>query len=99
MEVIKIINTQALSRGFANKKDIEMIRFKINILAALKAAGYSQTVLQREILSKSVVQSLKDGGNITLDSLNKVCVLTGLQPGEILEYKEVPEEKEKILKK
>ena len=74
-----------------------MIRFKIDILATLKAAGYTQTVLQREILSKSVVQSLKDGKNITLDTLNKVCCLAELQPGDILEYKEVPEEKEKII--
>ena len=76
-----------------------MIRFKIDILAALKKAGYNQTILQGGVLSKSVIQALKDGGNITLDTLNKVCVLTELQPGEILEYKEVPEEKEKILNK
>lgn len=80
-----------------DKGYIKMIRFKIDILAALKKAGYTQTVLQREILSKSVVQSLKDGGNITLDTLNKVCCLAGLQPGDILEYVEVPEEKEKII--
>ena len=76
-----------------------MIKFKIDILASLKEAGYNQTVLQKEILSKSVVQSLKDGKNITLDTLNKVCCLTGLQPGDMLEYVEAPEEKEKILKK
>ena len=80
-----------------DKGYIKMIRFKIDILAALKKAGYTQTVLQREILSKSVVQSLKDGGNITLDTLNKVCCLAGLQPGDILEYVESPEEKEKII--
>ena len=81
-----------------SKGYIKMIRFKIDILAALKKAGYTQTVLQREILSKSVVQSLKDGGNITLDTLNKVCCLAGLQPGDILEYVESPEEKEKIIR-
>ena len=75
-----------------------MIRFKIDILAALKMAGYNQTILQGGVLSKSVIQALKDGGNITLDTLNKVCVLTSMNPGDLLEYIEVPEEKEKLFK-
>lgn len=75
-----------------------MIRFKIDILAALKKAGYNQTILQGGVLSKSVIQALKDGGNITLDTLNKVCVLTSMHPGDLLEYIEVPEEKERLFK-
>lgn len=76
-----------------------MIRFKIDILASLKEAGYNQTLLQGGLLPKSTIQALKDGGNITLESLNKVCILTGLQPGDILEYVGIPEETEKLLKK
>ena len=76
-----------------------MIRFKIDILASLKEAGYNQTVLQSGLLPKSTIQALKDGKNITLDSLNKVCVLTGLQPGDLLEYVSIPEEAEKLFKK
>lgn len=76
-----------------------MIRFKIDILASLKEAGYNQTALQGGLLPKSTIQALKDGGNITLESLNKVCILTGLQPGDLLEYVEVATEKEKFLNK
>lgn len=77
-----------------------MIRFKIDILASLKEAGYNQTLLQKGgLLPKSTIQALKDGGNITLDSLNKVCILTGLQPGDLLEYVSMPEETEKLFKK
>lgn len=78
---------------------IKMIRFKIDILAALKKAGYNQTILQGGVLSKSVIQALKDGGNITLETLNKVCILTGLQPGDLLEYVSIPEETEKLFRK
>ena len=75
-----------------------MIKFKVNILAALKAAGYNQTVLQKGgVLPKSTIQALKDGGNITLETLNKVCMLTGMQPGDLLEYTEIPGEKENFL--
>ena len=76
-----------------------MIRFKIDILASLKEAGYNQTLLQGGLLPKSTIQALKDGGNITLESLNKVCILTGLQPSDLLEYVEVTTEKEKFLNK
>jgi len=76
-----------------------MIRFKTDILASLKEAGYNQTLLQGGLLPKSTIQALKDGGNITLESLNKVCILTGLQPGDLLEYVEVTTEKEKFLNK
>nr|DAN41536.1 MAG TPA: Cro/C1-type HTH DNA-binding domain protein [Caudoviricetes sp.] len=77
-----------------------MIKFKIDILASLKEAGYNQTILQKGgLLPKSTIQTLKDGGNITLESLNKVCILTGLQPGDLLEYVSIPEETKKLFKK
>ena len=76
-----------------------MIRFKVDILVSLKEAGYNQTILQSGVLPKSSIQALKDGGNITLKTLNKVCILTGLQPGDLLEYVSIPEETEKFLKK
>ena len=77
-----------------------MIRFKIDVLASLKEAGYNQTLLQKGgLLPKSTIQALKDGKNITLESLNKVCILTGLQPGDLLEYVGIPEETEKLFKK
>lgn len=76
-----------------------MIRFKTDILASLREAGYNQTILQSGLLPKSTIQSLKDGGNITLETLNKVCILTGLQPGDLLEYVSIPEETEKLFRK
>lgn len=77
-----------------------MIRFKIDVISYLKDVGYNQTILQKGgLLPKSTIQSLKDNKSITINTLNKVCILTGLQPGDLLEYIKVPEEEDKIFNK
>jgi hypothetical protein len=76
-----------------------MIRFKIDVISYLKEVGYNQTMLQGGLLPKSTIQSLKDNKSITINTLNKVCILTGLQPGDLLEYIKVPEEEEKLFAK
>lgn len=76
-----------------------MIRFKIDVISHLKDVGYNQTILQGGLLPKSTIQSLKDNKSITFNTLNKVCILTGLQPGDLLEYIKVPEEEEELFDK
>lgn len=68
-----------------------MLKYKIDVLAALKAAGYNTTEIQsRGLIGQSSMHKIKNGimvGNIVID---RICQLTGMQPGDIIEY--VPEE-------
>lgn len=65
-----------------------MIRYKINILEALKAAGYTTYRLQKEkLLSASTVQKLRNGDTtLTIENLNAICDMLKCQPGELLEW-------------
>jgi putative transcriptional regulator len=64
-----------------------MIKYKIDILEALKAAGYNQTLIQKErLLPNSVLDHLRKQKNITLDTIDKICVMTHLQPGDMFEF-------------
>ena len=70
------------------------IRYKLDILEALKSKGYSTYKLRREkLLSEGVIQSLREGKTISLDNVSQICALLGCQPGDILEYVEGGDEK------
>lgn len=72
-----------------------MIRYKIDIFAELKARGFNQTRIQRErLLPAQTAQNIRAGKSITLETLNKICIMTGLQPGDIIEVVATDEEKE-----
>ena len=67
------------------------ITYKIDVLAALKAAGYSTYKLRKEkILAESTLQQFRNGDIVSNENLSRVCELLRCQPGDILEY--VPEE-------
>lgn len=67
------------------------VQYKVDILAALKEAGYNTNRLRKEkLLSEGVIQSLREGRYVTLQNIAKICQLLNCQPGDILEY--VPEE-------
>ena len=62
-----------------------MLKYKIDVLAALKAAGYNTTEVQKRI-GHSSIQKIRNGamvGNIVID---RICDLTGMQPGDIIEH-------------
>lgn len=66
-----------------------MIVYKIDILKRLREKGYSQYYLMNNgIIGKGAIENMRKGGDISFRTLNKVCKLTGLQPGDILSYKE-----------
>ena len=61
--------------------------YKIDILAALKDAGYNTNRLRKEkLLSEGVVQSLRENKYISLQNISKICELLDCQPAELLEY-------------
>ena len=63
------------------------IQYKADVLALLKAAGYSSTRIRAEkLLGQSYVQQLRKGELISWAALNTVCRLLDCQPGDLLEY-------------
>lgn len=62
------------------------IKYKIDVLAALKAAGYNTNRIRKEkLLSESTLQRLRTGELINGENLGKLCELLNCQPGDILE--------------
>lgn len=64
-----------------------MFRYKIKILNELKKAGYNTTRLKEEgLLSQSTIQDLRKGRMVgTLATLDKICCLLEMQPGDLIE--------------
>lgn len=68
-----------------------MIRYKIDIPSALKDAGYSQYRIRNErIIPMQTFNNILHGKMINMITLNKICSLLDLQPGDIIEW--VPDE-------
>lgn len=64
-----------------------MIKYKIDVIQALKNKGYSTYKIRKDkIFNESQLQQLRDNRLLAQDALNKVCALLDCQPGDILEY-------------
>lgn len=73
-----------------------MIRYKIDIFKELSKNGFNQTRIQREnLLPRQTMTNIKAGKSITLETLNKICIMCSLQPGDIVEVIPTDEEKAK----
>ena len=65
------------------------LRYKIDVLDALKQNGYSTYRVRKEkLLSESTVQKLRDGSPISWENIETLCGLLKCQPGDIIEYAE-----------
>ena len=65
------------------------IRYKIDILAALKKAGYSTYRIRKErIFGEATVQKLRGNEPVSWENISTVCRLLNCQPGDIMEYVE-----------
>ena len=63
------------------------IKYKIDIIAALKESGYSTYRIRKEkIMAESTLQKYRNGEIVTADNLSLLCKLLNCQPGDILEY-------------
>ena len=72
-----------------------MINYKIDVMKCLADKGYTANRMRRErILSEATMQKLRHGENVTTDTINKICIMLRLQPGDVLEV--VPTDEEKI---
>lgn len=72
-----------------------MIRYKLNIVEELQRRGYTAGKIQKEkLLPGQTIQNIKAGKSITLETLNKICIMCKCQPGDLVEV--VPTDEEKI---
>lgn len=63
------------------------IQYKINVISALKDAGYSTYKLRKEkILAESTLQKFRNNESVSWENIATVCNLLNCQPGDILEY-------------
>ena len=63
------------------------IQYKMDILLALKEAGYNTNRLRKEkLLSEGVIQAVRENRYVSMQNLSKICELLSCQPGDILEY-------------
>lgn len=62
-------------------------KYKIDILEALKEAGYSSTRLRNEkLLGESYMTQLRRGEMVSWKTMETICSLLKCQPGDLIEY-------------
>ena len=63
------------------------IKYKINVLAELKAIGYSTYRLRKEkIFGERTMQKFRRGEIVNAENMAIICKLLNCQPGDIMEY-------------
>lgn len=63
------------------------IEYKVNVISALKAAGYSTYRLRKEkLLGEATIQKFRNNELVSWDNISTVCDLLNCQLGDILEY-------------
>ena len=65
-----------------------MLKYKIDILQALKEAGYNSNKIRIEnIMSQSTLQKFrKKSCDLSFKNLDTICTLLRCQPGDLLEW-------------
>lgn len=74
-----------------------MLYYKLDIMAALKDNGYSRTRLRKEcLLGESAMQHLKRDEMIGPVTLDRICTLLGMSPGDLLGWKPAADTEEPV---
>lgn len=65
-----------------------MLAYKIDIIKTLKENGYNSTrILKENILSQSAMQKIRNNEMIGIKTLEQICEILNIQPGDIIENK------------
>lgn len=73
------------------------VTYKIDVLEALKAKGFSSYRIRREkLLSERTLQALREGNGISFESLGKICELLECDISDILIFQKEGTENENI---
>lgn len=63
------------------------LRYKFDVLAALKEKGLTTYQIRKEkLLSESTVQKLRAGTGVSWENIETLCRLLDCQPGDLIEY-------------
>lgn len=66
------------------------IRYKIDVLAALREKGYTQNRIREEkLIGQSYLTQIRHGELVSWKTIETICSLLGCQPGDLVEY--IPE--------
>ena len=73
-----------------------MLKYKINVGDALERAGFNTYKAKTSgLLSQETLKKIKnEDTNLSLKSINSLCLILDLQPKDLLIYEESAEEKE-----
>lgn len=64
-----------------------MLAYKIDVIEALKKSGYNSTrILKENVLSQSAMQKLRRGEMVGIKTLEQLCILLNMQPGDMIEH-------------
>lgn len=64
-----------------------MLRYKINIMDALRQAGVSTYQLRKgKLLSETTIQRLRESKIVSIESIDTICGLLNKQPGDLIEF-------------
>lgn len=63
------------------------VKYRIDVLAALKDAGYTTYKMRQEkLLGESVLQQLRKGELVSWANISRLCSMLEIQPGDLLEF-------------
>ena len=63
------------------------IKYKIDIIATLKEAGYTTYRLRSEkLIGEATMTKLRKGELVSWNNIDTICSLLNCQPGDLIEY-------------
>ena len=73
-----------------------MLRYKIDIADALDRKGFNlYKAKTTKLLSQDTLKKIqREDTNISLESLNRICLILDMQPKDLIEFKATEEEEE-----
>ena len=67
------------------------IKYKIDIIAALKNKGYSSYRIRSEkLIGEATLTKIRNGQLVSWENISTICKLLECQPGDIVEYADDP---------
>lgn len=64
-----------------------MLIYEIDVIESLKESGYNSTrILRENLIGQSAMQKLRKGEMVGIKTLDQICKLLDMQPGNIIKY-------------
>lgn len=64
-----------------------MLKYKIDVIEALKSKGYTTYTMRKEnLLAQGTLTRIRKGIVVNAENLNTLCELLECQPGDLIEF-------------